>query len=219
MSRPPKVARQRSSRPWITLGGLDILVNNAGGVRAGRLESTPEAELLAMIDVDLVAPMFADARRPAGSAGEWRGDGRQRCFRHRADWRTVLRHLRSDKGRPRPIRRGAATRTQGRRHPCVDRLPERHRHADDEVESGGSELGFSREPASAVAAAILEGIEANAFEVIRGGEARAQMIALNSENPAALDERFLESQAGARGGGEGPFGALRWSGPRKLSSF
>lgn len=40
------------------LGGLDILVNNAGGVRAGRLENIPEAELQAMIDVDLVAPIL-----------------------------------------------------------------------------------------------------------------------------------------------------------------
>jgi uncharacterized oxidoreductase len=55
----------------------------------------------------------------------------------------------------------------------------------------GPELGFSREPASAVADAIVEGIEENAFEVIRGGEVRAQMIALNRYNPAAVDERFL----------------------------
>ena len=27
--------------------------------------------------------------------------------------------------------------------------------------------------------------------MIRGGEARAQMIALNRDNPAAVDERFL----------------------------
>ena len=55
----------------------------------------------------------------------------------------------------------------------------------------GPELGFSREPASAVAAAIVEGIETSAFDVIRGGEARAQMIALNRDNPAAVDEQFL----------------------------
>ena len=47
----------------------------------------------------------------------------------------------------------------------------------------GPELGFSREPAAAVAAAIIEGIEADAFEVIRGGEVRAQMIALNRVIP------------------------------------
>src|SRR6202008_3608888 len=41
-----------------TLGSLDILVNNAGGVRAGRLEDTTEAEIRAMIEVDLVAPIL-----------------------------------------------------------------------------------------------------------------------------------------------------------------
>jgi uncharacterized oxidoreductase len=40
------------------LGGLDILINNAGGVRAGRLEDTTEAEIRAMIEVDLVAPIL-----------------------------------------------------------------------------------------------------------------------------------------------------------------
>lgn len=55
----------------------------------------------------------------------------------------------------------------------------------------GPELGFSLEPASAVAAAILEGIAIGTFEVIRGGEARAQMIALNRENPSSVDDRFL----------------------------
>ncbi len=55
----------------------------------------------------------------------------------------------------------------------------------------GPELGFAREPATAVADAVVQGIEANAFEVVRGGEARAQMVALNRENPAAVDERFF----------------------------
>jgi hypothetical protein len=53
----------------------------------------------------------------------------------------------------------------------------------------GPELGFAREPASAVADAIVEGIEADAFDVILGGEARAQMIALNRDNPAAGSPR------------------------------
>src|SRR5271154_5342711 len=55
----------------------------------------------------------------------------------------------------------------------------------------GPELGFGREPAPAVADATIEGIETEAFEVIRGGETRAQMIALNRDNPAAIDERML----------------------------
>ena len=38
-----------------------------------------------------------------------------------------------------------------------------------ETSRAGPELGFVREPASAVAAATIEAIEQNAFEVIRGG--------------------------------------------------
>jgi short-subunit dehydrogenase len=59
----------------------------------------------------------------------------------------------------------------------------------------GPELGFAREPASAVAEAIVAGMEVNALEVIRGGETRAQMIALNRSHPAAVDERFLGLKA------------------------
>ena len=55
----------------------------------------------------------------------------------------------------------------------------------------GPELGFGREPASAVADAVVEGIENDAFEVTRGGETRAQMIALNRDNPSAIDEQML----------------------------
>jgi hypothetical protein len=35
-------------------------------------------------------------------------------------------------------------------------------------------------------------MEQNALEVIRGGEARAKMIALNRDDPAALDRRFVD---------------------------
>jgi uncharacterized oxidoreductase len=56
----------------------------------------------------------------------------------------------------------------------------------------GPELGFTRENAEAVAAATIIGIEEESFEVIRGGEARAKMIALNRDDPAALDKRFAD---------------------------
>jgi len=55
----------------------------------------------------------------------------------------------------------------------------------------GPELGFNKEPAAAVAAAIVEGIEADAMEVVRGGEARTKMVTLNRDDPGALDERLL----------------------------
>jgi short-subunit dehydrogenase len=51
------------------LGGIHILIDAAGGVRAGRLEDITEAEILAMIAVDLTAPILPGERflglRPA----------------------------------------------------------------------------------------------------------------------------------------------------------
>ena len=61
----------------------------------------------------------------------------------------------------------------------------------DEVEPGLPNSDFFAGPASAVADAILEGIATGAFEVIRGGEAGAQTIALKRETPFAEDERFF----------------------------
>lgn len=40
------------------LGRLDIFVNNVGGVRAGRLEAITEAQIEAMVTVDLLAPIL-----------------------------------------------------------------------------------------------------------------------------------------------------------------
>jgi uncharacterized oxidoreductase len=173
------------------LGGLDILVNNAGGVRAGRLENTSEAELLAMIDVNLVAPiMLTRAALPALRAS---GDAMvvnvasgialiggpfyatyAATKAGLARFGEALRRELKDEGIHVLTAYPAATDT-----PMM------------KSNRAGPDLGFSREPASAVADAIVAGIEANAFEVIRGGEARTRMIALNRDNPAAVDERFL----------------------------
>jgi uncharacterized oxidoreductase len=61
-----------------------------------------------------------------------------------------------------------------------------------QTSKAGPELGFTREPAAAVADAVITGIGEDAFEVIRGGEALAKMIALNRDDPAALDKRFSD---------------------------
>ena len=59
----------------------------------------------------------------------------------------------------------------------------------------GADLGFGRESVVDVAAAIVEGIEVNALEVARGGDARAKLIVLNREDPLVLDERFFGIEA------------------------
>ena len=93
------------------LGGLDILVNNAGGVRAGRLEDTSEAEIRAMIEVDLVAPILLTRAALPLSAGQRRRPRRQRYLGNRPYRLALLCNLRGREGGVRPFRRSVAPRT------------------------------------------------------------------------------------------------------------
>ncbi len=173
------------------LGGLDILVNNAGGVRAGRLENTTEADIEQMVNVDLLAPiLLTRAALPALRAG---GDSMvvnvasgialvgAPFYTTYAAVKAGLAHF------------GEALRRElkGEGIHVLTAYPGGTDTPMMKSNHAGPELGFSREPASAVADAIIEGIETNAFAVIRGGETRAQMIALNRNDPAAVDARFL----------------------------
>jgi uncharacterized oxidoreductase len=173
------------------LGGLDILVNNAGGVRAGRLEDTSEAEIRAMIEVDLVAPiLLTRAALPHLRAS---GDG-------------LVVNVTSGIaliGLPFYATYAAAKAGFARFSEALRReLKGEGVHVLTVYPGGtdtpmmksnraGPELGFGREPAAAVAEAIVAGIRADAFDVVRGGEARDKMIALNRDDPAAIDQRFL----------------------------
>jgi short-subunit dehydrogenase len=174
------------------LGGLDVLINNAGGVRAGRLEDTSEAEIRAMIEVDLVAPiLLTRAMLPVLRAS---GDGlvinvtsgiALVAAPFYATYAGVKAGLAKFGESLRREQKGEGVHVMTVYPGATDTPMMRSSRA-------GPELGFVREPASAVAAAVIEGIEQNALEVIRGGEARAKMIALNRDDPAALDKRFLD---------------------------
>lgn len=173
------------------LGGLDILINNAGGVRAGRLESTAEADIEQMVTVDLLAPiLLTRAAIPALRAS---GDAMvvnvtsgialvgAPFYTTYAAVKAGLAHF------------GESLRRElkGEGIHVLTAYPGGTDTPMMQSNRAGPELGFSREPASAVAEAIVQGIETDAFEVIRGGETRAQMIALNRQDPAAVDARFL----------------------------
>ncbi|WP_395069306.1 SDR family NAD(P)-dependent oxidoreductase [Paraburkholderia silvatlantica] len=173
------------------LGGLDMLVNNAGGVRAGRLENTPEAELQAMIEVDLVAPvLLTRAALPALRAS---GDAMVVNVASGIALIGAPFYATYAATKAGLARFGEALRRElkGEGIHVLTAYPGATDTPMMQSNRAGPELGFSREPASAVAEAIVDGIEADAFEVIRGGEVRAQMIALNRDDPAAVDERFL----------------------------
>ncbi len=121
------------------LGGLDILINNAGGVRAGRLEATFAEGDRDDAERRRSRGLTASPSHASGAAGAPRERRRHGCECHvgyRADWRTVLRHIRCRQGGSRPIWRVLAPRIEGRRGSCPDRLSRWDRHANDENESG-----------------------------------------------------------------------------------
>jgi uncharacterized oxidoreductase len=174
------------------LGGLDVLVNNAGGVRAGRLEDTTEAEIRAMIEVDLVAPILLT--RAALPALRSSGDGlvvnvTSGIALVAAPFYATYAGV---KGGLAKFGESLRRELKGEGVHVMTVYPGATDTPMMSTSRAGPELGFNREPARAVAVAVIEGIEQNAFEVIRGGEARAKMIALNREDPAALDKGFQD---------------------------
>lgn len=172
------------------LGGLDVLVNNAGNVRAGRLERIEEAEIRAMVEVDLLAPILLA--------------------------REALPHLRQSAdaaivnvasgialvGAPfyatyAAAKAGLARFGEALRRELLDEgvhvltvYPGATETPMMATNRAGPELGWVRETAEAVAEALVDGLESGALEVVRGGEARAAMIAANREHPEQVDERF-----------------------------
>ena len=173
------------------LGGLDILVNNAGGVRAGRLEAQREDEILAMIAVNLTAPiLLTRAALPA-----LRTSGEAMIVDVASGIALVGAPFYSTYA---AVKAGIAHFGEALRRELkgegIHVLTAYPGGTDTPMMASnraGPELGFGRESAEAVAQAIVEGIEADALSVVRGGEPRAQMIALNRADPAALDTRFL----------------------------
>ncbi|HEX6958419.1 MAG TPA: SDR family NAD(P)-dependent oxidoreductase [Ferrovibrio sp.] len=177
------------------LGGLDILVNNAGGVRAGRLEKTAEAEIEAMIAVDLLAPiLLTRAALPMLRAG---GDAAVVNVASGIALIGAPFYATYTAAKAGLARFGEALRRElkGEGIHVLTAYPGATETPMMASNRAGPDLGFSREPAAAVAGAIVAGIEADAFEVIRGGETRARMIALNRDDPAAVDARFLGLKA------------------------
>ena len=174
-----------------SLGGLDILINNAGGVRAGRLELMSEADIQAMIETDLLAPILLTraALAPLRASGDAMVvNVASGIALIGAPFYATYAAAKAGLGRF-----GEALRRElkGEGVHVLTAYPAATDTPMMASNRAGADLGFSREPAAAVAAAIVEGIETNAFEVIRGGAKRAEMIALNRENPAAVDEQFL----------------------------
>lgn len=174
------------------MGGVDVLVNNAGGVRAGRLEDITEAELRAMIEVDLVAPilltraLLPELRRS--------GEGMVVNIASGIAQMGIPFYTGYAAAKGGLARFGEALRRElkGEGVHVMTVYPGATDTPMMASNDAGAEMGFAKQPVADVVASIVEGMEADAFEVVRGGEARRAMLAQNRDDPAAIDARFLE---------------------------
>ncbi|MBU8538400.1 SDR family NAD(P)-dependent oxidoreductase [Falsiroseomonas tokyonensis] len=177
------------------LGGIEVLVNNAGGVRAGRLEETAEAELRAMIEVDLLAPILLtraalpELRRGAAAYGgamvvNIASGLAQLGLPFYAGYAAAKAGLARFGEAMRRELKGEGVHVMTVYPGATDTPMMASSRAD-------ASMGFVLQPVEEVVGAIIEGIEAEAFEVVRGGAARQALLAQNREDPAAVDARFL----------------------------
>jgi short-subunit dehydrogenase len=171
-------------------GRLDILVNNAGNVRAGRLDKIDVADIRAMIEVDLVAPiLFAREALPAlRESGEAAIVNISSAIAlvgvpFYATYAAVKAGL---------ARFGEALRREllGEDIHVLTVYPGATDIPMMATNRAGPDLGFAREAPEAVADALFSGLENCEREVIRGGEVRLAMITANRNQPAEVDERF-----------------------------
>lgn len=175
--------------------GIDILVNNAGVVRAGRLEQIAEADIRTMVEVDLLAPILLT--RTALPA--LRESGNSLVVQVSSGIGLIGTPFYTTYS---AVKAGLANFGEALRRELLGEgihvLTVYPVATDTEMmrsSNAGPELGWAREPVFKVADAVVAGIESDALVVIRGGETRADMIALNRGDPKAVDERYSANKA------------------------
>jgi uncharacterized oxidoreductase len=176
-------------------GQVSGLMNNAGNVSAGRLESTSVQDVLAMIDVNLLAPILLT---------------RAALQDLKCASRAFIVNVSSGMALLTPpfysvyaaAKSGVAAFGDSLRRELLDRnirvlnvFPGATDTPMMRTNRAGADLGFVRESPTEVGAAIVDALKEGKRELIRGGEARLALIAANRNHPEAIDERFHRLEA------------------------
>lgn len=173
------------------MGEVDILINNAGGVRAGRLEQIEAEDLRRMIDVNLIAPIMLS--REVIPFMRARGSGLIVNITSGIALIGMPFYATYAASKAGLARFGEALRRElsGEGIGVLTVYPGATDTPMMTSSNAGPELGFTREKPADVADAVVAAIERGNFDVVRGGQRRQEMLALNQNSPEQLDEMFL----------------------------
>jgi len=173
-------------------GGLDVVVNNAGNVRAGRLERISEEEVVAHVALNVTAPILLTR----AALGALRASGNGLVVNVSSAMALVGMPFYSVYA---ATKAGAAHFSEALRRELYGEgvgvltvYPGATRTAMMDSSKAGPEHGFDYESPDAVAEAVVEAMIDGRISVIRGGETRAQMIAMNRDDPASVDRMLAE---------------------------
>ena len=188
------------------LGGLDVLINNAGNVRAGRLDEVDTADILAMLALNLTAPILltkaalphlraaATAHGGAAVLGISSGIALVGLPFYATYAATKAGLARFDEALRRELI-GTGIRVATAYPGATDT-------AMMATSQAGEELGFGRRPVEEVAAEIVAGLEAGDAEINTSLRERRGMQHLNATAPldvdAALTPKLAEMEAATR---------------------
>jgi len=188
------------------LGGLDVLINNAGNVRAGRLDEVDTADILAMLALNLTAPILltkaalphlraaATAHGGAAVLGISSGIALVGLPFYATYAATKAGLARFDEALRRELI-GTGVRVATAYPGATDT-------AMMATSQAGKDLGFGRRPVEEVAAEIVAGLEAGDAEINTSLRDRRGMQDLNATAPldvdAALTPKLAEMEAATR---------------------
>ncbi len=183
-------AVERIARTVATWDLIDLLVNNAGNVRAGRLESTNDADVHSMIDLNLTAPiLLTKSLLPALRQS---GTGRGSILLNIASGIALV-------GMPfysvyAATKSGIAQFGESLRRELTGTgvhvatvYPGATDTAMMKSQNAGADLGWERRPLDDVISDIMAALEAGEHEINTAPEGRRKMQQLNITDPMAVD--------------------------------
>jgi len=188
------------------LGGLDVLINNAGNVRAGRLDEVDTADILAMLALNLTAPiLLAKAALPHLRAAATAHGGAAVLGISSGIALVGLPFYATYAA----TKAGLARFDEALRRELIGtgiRVATAYPGATDTAmmatSQAGEDLGFGRRPVEEVAAEIVAGLEAGDAEINTSLRDRRGMQDLNATAPlevdAALTPKLAEMEAATR---------------------